>query len=104
MAPRGRYDFFDVLGLPRDCTSTDIKRAFFRLSKEVHPDKNGYKGANGAFDKLNNARETLSDTDARADYVSRHPPRASGARAWAKEMDAGQARWQSNAPAYYRGR
>ena len=89
------YDYFDVLCLPRECGKGEVKKAFFRLSKEVHPDKNGAKGANEAFDKLNNARETLMDEEARADYVSRHPPRAAAAREWAKAVDRGVARWES---------
>ena len=83
------HDLFDVLSLPRECGATDVKKAFLKLSKEVHPDKNAAKRANEAFDRLHTAKETLLDADARAAYASEHPPRAAVAREWARAMDAG---------------
>ena len=50
-----------MLSLPRDATVVDIKRSFFKLSKDVHPDKNRNFKANEAFNVLHNAKETLSD-------------------------------------------
>ena len=90
------HDFFDVLALKRDCSSADVKKAFIKLSKTVHPDKNGAKGANQAFDRLNSAKLTLSDASERAAYASAHPPRAAAAREWARTMDAatGKAVWR----------
>ena len=32
----GAHDHFDVLGLPRDCSAADVKKAFLKLSKAVH--------------------------------------------------------------------
>ena len=84
------HDLFDVLSLPRDCSKADVKKAFLKLSKEVHPDKNGAKGANDAFDRLHTAKVTLSDEEERKEYASRHPPRAAVAREWAKAFAAGQ--------------
>ena len=88
------HDYFDVLNLPRDCSSKDVKRSFFKLSKEVHPDKNGARNANQAFDLLMTAKTTLSEPADRDAYASAHPPKASQAREWARSMDAnGRARW-----------
>jgi hypothetical protein len=101
------HDYFDILSLPRDASQSDVKKAFFKLSKEVHPDKNGAKRANEAFDALNTAKLTLMDPEAREAYAKQHPPRAAVAREWAKQMDAtGRASWNSTAPAapYHRGR
>lgn len=93
---RDAHDYFDVLGLPRDCSRSDVKRAFIKLSKEVHPDKNGAKGANEAFDRLNTAKQTLGDDEVRAAYASANPPKAAAAREWARSMDAatGKAMWR----------
>ena len=68
---------------------------FLKLSKAVHPDKNGARRANEAFDVLHTAKQTLLDPEERAAYCSLHPPRAAVAREWAKSMDAnGNATWQ----------
>ena len=103
---RNAHDYFDVLCVGRDCTRGDVKKAFFRLSKEVHPDKNRAKGANDAFDRLNNARETLMDEEARKEYASSHPPRAAVAREWAKAVDAAgrAAHWERSGGGFHRSR
>ena len=33
-------DHYETLGLPRDCTQADIKKAYHKLSLQSHPDKN----------------------------------------------------------------
>jgi len=104
----GAHDHFDVLGLPRDCSAADVKKAFLKLSKAVHPDKNAAPRANEAFDALHTAKQTLSDPDERAVYCTLHPPCAAGAREWAKWMDAhGKTTWQRSTAderPYNRGR
>ena len=59
------------------------------LMRKVHPDKNKHRKANAAFDRLNTAKQTLSDPAAREAYASANPPRAAVAREWARSMDAG---------------
>lgn len=62
---------------------------------QVHPDKNGAKRANEAFDRLHTAKEVLMDADAREEYVCLHPPRAAVAREWAQAMDeGGRSTWE----------
>ena len=66
-------DLFEVLGVTRTATAAEIKQAFKRLSREVHPDKNGADEAVEAFKRLNEAHSTLSDPVLRDGYVQRTP-------------------------------
>jgi DnaJ-like protein len=70
-------DYFTVLGIARDTTKRDIKRVYFRLSKEFHPDRYYGKrtGSFGrwlstVFETVNHAFETLSDDRRRKRYES----------------------------------
>ncbi len=66
MAPK--RDYYEVLGVPRDATTTDIKKAFRQLAFKYHPDRNRDDGAEAKFKEINEAFEVLSDTDKRARY------------------------------------
>lgn len=41
--------FYEILGLERSASDTEIKKAYRKLSLLTHPDKNGYDGADEAF-------------------------------------------------------
>jgi curved DNA-binding protein CbpA len=67
--------FYEILLLPRSADERAIKRAYYRLSKEYHPDKfyrkelGDYKEKlESIFNKVNEAYRVLSDPDAREDY------------------------------------
>ncbi|KTD64766.1 J domain-containing protein [Legionella spiritensis] len=67
----GAGNFYEVLGVAQDASPSEIKKAYFKAAKEVHPDKNPEnvkKESEAAFDKLHNAYETLSDEGKRATY------------------------------------
>jgi len=62
-------DFYVILGLARDATPGDIKRAYKRLARRFHPDINpGDRTAATQFRQIAEAYETLSDPDRRRRY------------------------------------
>jgi molecular chaperone DnaJ len=63
-----KRDYYEVLGVPRDASSEDIKKSFRKLAFQYHPDRNPDNGAADKFKEINEAYEVLSDTDKRASY------------------------------------
>lgn len=64
-----KRDYYEVLGVPRGASETDLKSAFRRLAKECHPDKNsGDKSCEQRFKELNEAYDILKDPQRRAAY------------------------------------
>jgi molecular chaperone DnaJ len=61
-------DLYAVLGVPRDATDEEIKSAYRKLARELHPDVNGDPGAEHRFKEVTAAYETLSDPDRRQRY------------------------------------
>ncbi len=62
-------DYYDVLGIARDATDTDIKRAYRKLAMEYHPDRNdGEKQAEERFKEVTEAYEVLRDPAKRSRY------------------------------------
>jgi molecular chaperone DnaJ len=61
-------DFYAVLGLERNASPEDIKKAFRRLAMQYHPDRNNEPGAEERFKEINQAYEVLSDPEKRAAY------------------------------------
>lgn len=71
-------DYYSVLGVKRDATPTQIKKAFRTQAKKYHPDKNKAKGAEEKFQKIAQAYEVLSDPDKRKQYDMFGDTRSSG--------------------------
>lgn len=63
-----RRDYYEVLGVPRDASTEEIKRAFRRLAMKYHPDRNRSPDAEARFKEINEAYEVLSDPEKRAAY------------------------------------
>jgi molecular chaperone DnaJ len=63
-----KRDYYEVLGVPRDASNEDIKKAFRKLAFQYHPDRNREDGASEKFKEINEAYEVLSDADKRASY------------------------------------
>lgn len=64
-----KSDYYQILGVRRDASEEEIKRAYRRLALQHHPDRNpGNKEAESKFKEINEAYEVLSDSQKRADY------------------------------------
>lgn len=64
-----KRDYYEVLGVPRDAGDADIKKAFRRLARELHPDVNTHDpAAEEKFKEAAEAYEVLSDSERRATY------------------------------------
>ena len=62
-------DYYQVLGVPKNATEDDIKKAYRKLARKLHPDLNpNDKEAHKKFQQVNEANEVLSDTEKRAKY------------------------------------
>lgn len=61
-------DYYKILGVGRDASAEDIKRAYRKLARQYHPDKNKAKGAEDRFKQANEANEVLSDPKKRKAY------------------------------------
>lgn len=61
-------NFYDVLGVPRNADSREIKAAYYRLAKKLHPDSNKAPDAIEKFQELQKAYSTLKDPDKRRQY------------------------------------
>lgn len=64
-----KRDYYEVLGVNKNASADEIKKAYRKLAKECHPDLHpNDKQAEERFKELNEANEVLSDTEKRARY------------------------------------
>lgn len=64
-----KRDYYEVLGVERNASETDIKKAFRKLARQYHPDVNpGNKEAENKFKEINEAYEVLSDPEKKQRY------------------------------------
>lgn len=62
-------EFYKTLGVQSNASDKEIKQAYRALSMEMHPDRNpGKKDTTAAFQKINEAYETLSDSQLKSEY------------------------------------
>ncbi len=63
-----KRDYYEALGINRNATDEEIKKAFRKLAFKYHPDHNHEDRTGGKFKEINEAYEVLSDPDKRAAY------------------------------------
>ena len=62
-------DYYKVLGIDKNASEDDIKKAYRKVARKFHPDLNpGNKDANKKFQEINEANQVLSDPDKRKKY------------------------------------
>jgi curved DNA-binding protein len=64
----GYRDYYETLGVPRDASNEDIRKAYRKLARENHPDVNKEAGAEDRFKEVSEAYEVLRDDEKRAKY------------------------------------
>src|SRR5260370_42442932 len=74
-------DYYKVLGITKEATNDDVKKAFRKLARKYHPDVNpGDKKAEDKFKEINEDYEVLSDPDKRRKYDTLGPN-------WQEQLD-----------------
>ncbi len=69
MSATTKRDYYDILGISKNASEADIKKAFRKLARKFHPDVNpGDKTSEPKFKEINEAYEILSDTKKRQQY------------------------------------
>lgn len=63
-----KRDYYEILGINKNASEQDIKKAYRKLAKKYHPDVNKEKNAEEKFKEINEAYEVLSDSTKRSTY------------------------------------
>ncbi len=67
-------DYYELLGISRDATPEEIRKAYIALVRRLHPDRNINPGETELFIEVQHAYEVLSDPKRRAEYDAQLPP------------------------------
>ncbi|KAL5698029.1 hypothetical protein ACHQM5_029117 [Ranunculus cassubicifolius] len=63
-----KKDYYEILGIDKECSGEEVKKAYRKLSLKVHPDKNKAPGAEEAFKAVSKAFQCLSNEESRKKY------------------------------------
>ena len=87
-------DYYQIMGVARDASADDIKRAYRRLARKYHPDVSKEKDAEERFKEIGEAYEVLRDPEKRAAYDAlgrANPVRTSARRPTGSSIRGGRA-------------
>ena len=69
MANGQKRDYYEILGVPKGASDSDLKKAYRKMAKDCHPDLHpGDKTAEARFKEINEAYEVLSDPEKKSKY------------------------------------
>ena len=68
MANENKRDYYEVLGVEKNASDAEIKKAYRKLAAKYHPDVNHEADAEVRFKEIGEAYEVLSDAEKRARY------------------------------------
>lgn len=71
---KDKQDFYAILGLMRNASAEDIRKAYFKAAQRLHPDRNTAPGETEFFLDIQEAYEVLSNPKKRFKYDSTLPP------------------------------
>ena len=63
-----KRDYYEILGVDKKASKSEIKSAYRKMALKYHPDKNKEAGAEGKFKEINEAYQILSDDQKRQTY------------------------------------
>ena len=82
-----RKDYYKILGVSKDASEDEVKRAYRKLARKYHPDVNpGDTSSEEKFKEISEAHEVLSDKEKRAGYDQFGASPFGGRQGW----DAGE--------------
>ncbi|WP_316293890.1 DnaJ domain-containing protein, partial [Clavibacter michiganensis] len=61
-------DFYKVLGVSKDVSEADLKKAYRKLARQYHPDSNPDPSAEARFKEISEAHAVLADKEQRKEY------------------------------------